>query len=160
MRFECTCWCLNCRDIADLSQSIPSSEVVINQAAARRLNRKNQKAKKALAATSTEGTPERLTESGKRIHAADGGSPTSTHPTKKARLDSTVHLQELQSAAEPVEPSLHDRNEVIDSIALADADIDEGTIGAEVVNAVLAAEEAGLEQVLAEVTRDEDTTMD
>lgn len=147
--------------MTDPSSRIPSSEVVINQAAARRLNRQNQKAKKASAATSAEGTPDKSMDTGKRIHTSDGGSPSSAHPTKKARLDSTLHLQEAQAiASTAVEPTGEVRDEVIDSIALADEDIDERTVDEEMVNAVLAAEEAGLEQALANVTRDEDELMD
>lgn len=150
---------------ADSSQSIPSTETVITQSAARRMNRNNQKAKKALAATSTEATPERNVESGKRTHTVDGDSLDTSHPTKKARLDSTLHLQESQSsltgsAPVAVEPTFQDQSDVIDSVALIDADLDEETNGAEVVNAVLAAEEAGLEQALAEVNREEDTKME
>ena len=135
--------------------------MVINQAAARRLNRQNQKAKKASAATSAEGTPERSMETGKRIHTTIGGSPSSAHPTKKARLDSTLHLQEAQAiATTAAEPTQEARDEVIDSIALVDADFDERTVDADMVNAVLAAEEAGLEQALSNVTRDEDESME
>lgn len=134
--------------------------MVINQAAARRLNRQNQKAKKASAATSAEGTPERSTGTGKRIHTTIGGSPSS-HPIKKARLDSTLHLQEVQAiATTAAEPTQEARDEVIDSIALVDADFDERTVDADMVNAVLAAEEAGLEQALSNVTRDEDESME
>jgi hypothetical protein len=127
------------------------------------MNRNNQKAKKALAATSTEATPERSVESGKRTHTIDGETPDTAHPTKKARLDSTLHLQESQAsltASTPVDPTLQDQSDIIDSVALMDADLDEESNGAEVVNAVLAAEEAGLEQALGEVKREEDIKME
>ena len=48
---------------------------------------------------------------------------------------------------------------MIGSIALADADIAERTFDAELVSAVLAAEEAGLKQAVAKVTQDEDELM-
>jgi hypothetical protein len=146
--------------MANSFHRIPSSEIVINQAAARRLNRQNQKAKRASAATSVEGTPERSTELGKRTHATDEGSRSDTHRTKKARLDSTLHLQEAQATSTiPGQPSEGPQDAVIGSIALADADIAERTFDAELVSAVLAAEEAGLKQAVAKVTQDEDELM-
>lgn len=135
---------------------------MINRAEARRLNRNNQKAKKALAATSTEATPERSVELGKR--PADAGSSTaSAHPTKKARLDSTVHIQETRTSladSTPVDAEMTqgDRDDVIETVALMDAG-GEG-VSTEVADAVIAAEEAGLQEALAVVTREEDATME
>jgi hypothetical protein len=137
---------------------------VINRAAARRINRNNQKAKK-LAATSTEATPERSLETGKRVHSAgDAGLVVPDYPAKKARLDSTLHLQKATALADstPVDTDMgpEDRNELVETVALMDADSsDSGAVG-EVASAVLAAEEAGLQAALDEVTRDADATME
>lgn len=53
-----------------------------------------------------------------------------------------------------------DRNELVETVAQMDADSSDSGVVGEVADAVLAAEEAGLQAALDEVTRDADATME
>lgn len=150
---------------------IPSAENNVNRTAARRLNRSNAKAKKAAAeqTTSTEATPELTNEVvGKRsrIEAESTASARSAQPAKKARLSSTVHIQETHtSLSETLLPRDNDQendNAEIDKTAtLMDVVQQDENVGSkEVAEALVVAQEIGLETAVEAVAHDDVVDME
>lgn len=149
---------------------IPSAENNVNRTAARRLNRSNAKAKKAAAeqTTSAEATPEVTNEGGKRnrTEAESSTSAASAQPAKKARLSSTVHIQETNTPlSETLPPHAgqqpSDDTDVTKTATLMDiVQQDEDAGSKEVTDALLAAEELGLEQAVDAISKDDVVNME
>ncbi|KAJ9119047.1 hypothetical protein QFC22_003538 [Naganishia vaughanmartiniae] len=152
---------------------IPSAENNVNRTAARRLNRSNAKAKKAAAeqTTSTEATPEVTSEIGKRSRAEAESStlPASAHPAKKARLDSTVHVQEthtsLSDASTRRGDHATDNVETSRKSTLMDVVDDDAGVGSRswsevVTDAMLVTSELGLEQAVDAVSGDDEVNIE
>ncbi|KAJ9122866.1 hypothetical protein QFC24_003904 [Naganishia onofrii] len=150
---------------------IPSAENNVNRTAARRLNRSNAKAKKAAAeqTTSTEATPEVTNEVvGKRsrVEAESTASAGSAQPAKKARLNSTVHIQETHtSLSETLLPrdnyQENDNAEIDKTATLMDVVQQDENVGSkEVAEALVVAQEIGLETAVEAVAHDDVVDME